>query len=225
MSWGRTFLLAAAAAWLTAASTDASAQYRSSDRQTFDRQRKQYVVRPQKPAAVTARKLPTPVAKPADTAVEQTRVKPSIASPAAPAPATPLTEEQIAAKSAIDELLARDPALSAAKQVPDPALAKAAAAKHNAEERRLAALKAKEEAEAAKRRDREEKNKAREEARTAALKAKYDAAGKNAKPKIEQVKAKPGTAAAATSSAAPGAAVQPPMRMPAPEGPPMARNL
>ena len=84
---------------------------------------------------------------------------------AKPAPVAPLTEEQIAAKAAVDELLARDPALLAAKQTPDPTLARAAAAKHNAQEAKLAALKAQQEVEAARSK---EKNKAREDAKAAA---------------------------------------------------------
>ncbi len=56
---------------------------------------------------------------------------------AKPAPVAPLTEEQIAAKAAVDELLARDPALIAAKQIPAPALVRAAAAKHTRRKRSL----------------------------------------------------------------------------------------
>ncbi len=54
--------------------------------------------------------------------------------------------------------------------------------------------------------------------------SKQDAQAKNAKPKIELTKTK---VAPATVSApqAPGVPVQPVLRMPAPEGPPMARKL
>jgi hypothetical protein len=80
-----------------------------------------------------------------------------------PAPPPPLTEEQLAAKSAVDELLAREPALWAAKDRPDPALAKAAAEKHRQQELQKAKLQAQQEAAAARRQAIAEKTRAREE--------------------------------------------------------------
>ena len=120
-------------------------------------------------------------------------------------------------------MLAREPALVAAKDIPDLTLARAAAAKHNAQEARLAALKAKQEAEAAKRKGLDEKNKAREEARAAAMKPKQNLQA-DGRPKLELGKSNP-EAAKASAPAAASAPVQPLLRMPAPEGPPAPRNL
>ena len=121
-------------------------------------------------------------------------------------------------------MLARDPALNAAKEIPDPKLAKAAAAMHDAQERRLTMLKAKEGVAIAKRRELEEKSKAHEEAKLAALKVKQETQARTAKPKTD-VKPKPSAPPSATIAAAaavPSAATTPSLprppalRMPAP---------
>src|SRR5262249_30406155 len=154
---------------LIAPATKASAQYRYYDRPSYDHrqmpQRPAQSVRPPQTDARSSSKTATaPVApKPAAPINPGTPVKKPVEQVAKPVLVAPLTEEQIAAKAAVDELLAREPALSAAKERPDPALARAAAAKHDAEDRKLAALKAKQEAGAVKLRDMEQKNKAREE--------------------------------------------------------------
>jgi hypothetical protein len=223
MSFRYVLFASSAAISLIVPVTEASAQYRYYDRPSFEhRQRQQrptQVMRPQQADVRSAAKPAVPARKP----VEQAAAQPA---PAAAKPATvaPLTEEQIAAKAAVDELLAREPALVAAKLIPDPALVRAAAAKHSAQEARFAALKARQEAEAAKRREIEEKNKAREEAKAAALKARQDAQAMNGKPKFEPAKSKPAPAAVFVPQA-PSAPVRPVLRMPAPEGLPLARNL
>ena len=210
--------------------TDASAQYRNYDRPAADQQRQQrpaQAVRPQhagRPQQIMQRPQPQRADIRSNTKPVAPANKGPVEQQAKPAPVAPLTEEQIAAKAAVDELLARDPALIAARQTPDPALARAAAARHNAQEAKLAALKAQQEVEVAKRREIEEKNKAREDAKATALKAKQDAQAKNAKPKDELTRNKPALTTASVSQA-PSALVRPVPRMPAPEGPPMARNL
>lgn len=219
MSFKPLIFVSCAAIALVAPISEASAQYRYYDRPSYERQRQpqQRPVQSQRPKPIAASTATKPVAtKPV---AQGSR---SAAHQAKPVPPPPLTEEQLAAKAAVDELLAREPALSAAKTIPDPALVRAAAAKHSAEETKLAALKAKQEAEAAKRREAEAKLRAREEAKAAVLKAKQEAAGKNAKPKVELAKIKAAPLATRETSSAP---VQPALRMPAPEGLPMARNL
>ena len=96
--------------------------------------------------------------------------------------------------------------------------------RHNAQKAKLAALKAQQEVEAVKRREIGEKNKAREEVKAAALKAKQDAQAKNARPKDDLTRNKPAPTTASVSQA-PSAPVQPVLRMPAPEGLPLARRL
>ena len=186
MSLKRMLLASSAAIALIAPATDASAQY--SDRRhcqphatgnAHDRRP------PQRRTPLAA--LPRQIDPRARTPVpRQRRNRPAGRKRLAPlpsrasrscrgrAPSAPLTEEQLAAKAAVDELLAREPALAAAKERPDPALARAAAAKHDARRARLAALKAKEEAAAAKRQEIADKTKARDDAKAAALKAKQD---------------------------------------------------
>lgn len=216
MLFKRVLFASSAAFSLIAPNTQAWAQYRYDDRPALNRptqQRPVHVTQPKQAARPQPALPQSKPAKPASTPVEHR---------ARPAPAVPLTDEQIAAKAAVEALLAREPALNAAKDIPDPALARAAAARHDAQEQKMAALKAQQEVEAARRRELEAKNKAREEAKTAAPKAKHDAQAKNAKPRVEPSKNKP---VAATIAAAPRAAVQPVLRMPAPEGRPLARNL
>jgi hypothetical protein len=218
-----------------AAAADASAQYRN-DRSVTDRQRQ---VRPAQqparatspyaqairtaPAAQQVRPLPrAQAAKPAVNA--QPDSAPVVVAPKPVAkPTPPLTEEQIAAKAAVDELLSRDPVLLAARELPDPRLTRAAAARHDAEERKSALLRAKREADEAKRRELTER-KAREDARLAALKSKPESQAKPAKANSGAPPARP-DANRAAAPAVPAAAVQPPIRMPAPEGLPLARNL
>ena len=177
MSMKRMLLAASAAIALIGPATDASAQ--NYDRQRFDRQKydRQAVALGSPPTPKmhvdSARKAVAPAKRPVEPVEEVVK----------PVPVEPLTEEQIAAKAAVDELLAREPALMAAKNRPDPALAKAAAARHNAQEQKLAALKAKEDAAAAKRKEIADRIKSQEDARAAALKAKPDAQAKSAKPK------------------------------------------
>ncbi len=83
------------------------------------------------------------------------------------APPPPLTEEEIAAKAAVDEILEREPALAAARERPDPRLVRAITAKHDEQERRLAARKLKEESEEARRKKAAEKLKARQHGKAA----------------------------------------------------------
>ena len=186
MLFKRVLFASSAAFSLIAPDTQAWAQYRYDDRPALNRptqQRPVHVTQPKQAARPQPALPQSKPAKPASTPVEHR---------ARPAPAVPLTDEQIAAKAAVEALLAREPALNAAKDIPDPALARAAAARHDAQEQKLAALKAQQEAEAARRRELEAKNKAREEAKTAAPKAKHDAQAKNAKPKVEPVQEQAG---------------------------------
>jgi hypothetical protein len=131
---------------------------------------------------------------------------------------SPLTEEQLAAKLAVDELMARDPALLAARERPDPRLARAAAAKHDAEERKRALLLAKQEADQARRKELAER-KAHEGARLAALRARTDT---QANPTAKPAKSKPqpvapalvNRAAISAPSGAPSRQVRQAPRMP-----------
>lgn len=242
MSWKYVLSASAALALTVAAAADASAQYRN-DRSVFDRQRQvREVQQPARSAAPYAQAIrPAPHARPARPApgVQQPRpvpraqaAKPApIAQPESPPvvaapkpvakPAPPLTEEQIAAKTAVDDLLSRDPVLLAARELPDPRLTRAAAAKHDAEERRNALLRSKREADEARRRELTER-KAREDARLAALKAKPESQAKPAKAKNDTPPPRPETNRASVGGA-PAAAVRP--AMPAAEGAPLARRL
>jgi hypothetical protein len=228
-----------------AAAADASAQYRN-DRSILDRQRQVHQV--QQPArhvgpyAQAIRTVPRAQATRTAPGVQQARPTPPRVQAAKPAPVVqpesppvvvapkpvakptpPLTEEQIAAKAAVDDLLSRDPALLAARELPDPRLIRAAAAKHDADERKAALLKAKREADEAKRRELTER-KAREDARLAALKARPEAQAKPAKAKIDTPPPRPDANRASVSPMHP-VAVRPVVRMPAPDGAPLARNL
>ena len=195
MSLKQVLFASGAAIWLVAPVSEVSAQYRYTDRPTQDRQRQDRQVQPVRSPKVdaVAAKKPVPVVSqpsPAAKAVEVPKPVEVSRPVEKPAP-VPLTDEQLAAKAAVDELLARDPALVAAKEIPDPALYRAAVAKHNAEEARRAALIARQEAESARRKDLDEKNKVRDEAKVAALKNKPDTAPKNAKPKVDTARARP----------------------------------
>lgn len=166
-------------------------------------------------------------ARPAAVAVRPAAVavRPPVETPAkaAPPPPPPLTEEQLAAKAAVDEILAREPALAAAaKERPDPRLVKAAKARHDAHEQKIAGLKVKEEAEAVRRKDREDKNKTRHEARSNdAGRTDIKNAGQKNTP-VPQLKnqavlpkaAKPEPEASRTAVAT--MTPRPPLRMPAP---------
>ena len=228
MLFKRVLFASSAAFSLIAPVTQAWAQYRYDGRPALNRPTQQrpvhvtqpkQAVRPQPAMPQSKQSKQSKPAEPDSTPVEH-RAK--------PAPIVPLTDEQIAAKAAVDALLAREPALNAAKAIPDPALARAAAARHDAQERKLAALKAQQDAEAARRRELEAKNRAREEAKPAAPQAKHDAQARNVKlkmePRVEPTKSKqvPGTVSAPH---APRMPVKPVLRMPAPEGPPLARHL
>ena len=210
MSLKRVLLASGAAIALLAPATDASAQYRYYDQSRLDRHkydRQANVVRLTRAPNVDAGRPPMMATK-----------KPTV-SAGKPAPVAPLSAEQIAAKAAIDELMAREPALAAAKEKPDPKLAKAAAAKHDEQERQLAALKAKQDAEAAKRKEIAAKIKARDEAKAVALKAKQDAQAQNAGSKADArrtdlARNKPHSKTAAASVAAPPP--EPVRRMPTP---------
>ena len=158
----RVLFASSAAFSLIAPVTQAWAQYRYDDRPALNRPTQQRPVHVTQPKQAVRPQPAMPQPKPAEPARQ------SVEHRAKPAPAVPLTDEQIAAKAAVDALLAREPALNAAKAIPDPALARAAAARHDAQERKLAALRAQQDAEAARRRELEAKNKAREEAKTAA---------------------------------------------------------
>lgn len=218
----RVFFASSAAFSLIAPVTQAWAQYRYDDRPALNRPTQQRPVHVTQPKQAVRPQPAMPQPKPAEPARQ------SVEHRAKPAPAVPLTDEQIAAKAAVDALLAREPALNAAKAIPDPALARAAAARHDAQERKLAALRAQQDAEAARRRELEAKNKAREEAKTAAPQAKHDAQARNVKlkvePRVEPTKSKQVPATVSVPHA-PRVPVQPVLRMPAPEGPPLARNL
>jgi hypothetical protein len=134
-----------------------------------------------------------------------------------------LTPEQVAAKVAVDEILEREPSLAAARQRPDPALVRAAITAHNARDARLAALKAKEETDAIKRKEAALQHQARLEANAAALKAKQDAqAAKLAAKKPGALKPKPNDKVAAVpAAAAPQQTVQQPVQQPAQPVPPV----
>jgi hypothetical protein len=227
MSLKRMLLTSSALAALIGPATEALAQSYNYNRQFFEGYRTsagaasrgqpnrsnpvQHSAKPitAKPSAKPAAAQTVHTAKPAPEAA-----KPAFQVKAAP---RPLTDAELAAKTAVDELLAREPALAAAKEKPDPALARAAAAKHDAEERRLAALKAKEEAEAARRQQITEKTKARDDAKAAALKGKHDshkaADLKKSGRDPEPAKSKPDERKAAIAAAIP---VQPIRRMPTP---------
>lgn len=213
-----------------AAATDAFAQYRN-DRSVFDHRQRQVRpsqhVRPAAPSAQATRTAPgAQQGKPAPRA-QAVKPAPSVQPEQAPAvaaapkpvqpkpaPMPPLTDEQMAAKSAVDELLAREPALLAARELPDPRLTRAAAAKHDIEERKAALLRARHEVDEAKRRELTER-KAREDARVAALKAKPESQAKPTKSKSEPVSPKP-EVNRASSGAANVAPVRQVVRMPAP---------
>src|SRR5688500_4972530 len=112
MSFKRVFLASSAIIALIAPATDASPQHEYSGRQKSDRQKYERPastaarsVRAQKAAVVSAR-TPTAIATVSKTASQPVRTAP------------PLTEEEIAAKAAVEELLARDPALAVAKERP-----------------------------------------------------------------------------------------------------------
>ena len=128
-----------------------------------------------------------------------------------PAPPPPLTEEQIAAKAAVDELLAREPALWAAKDRPGPALAKAAAEKHRQQELRKAKLQAQQEAAVARRQAIAEKARAREE-KVAALKARHAAGTKSARNRAAADRPAPAARRVATASVSREPARRPPMQ-------------
>lgn len=236
MSFKRMLLASGTAFVLIAPETVTAQQFGYFD-QRFDRQRYD---RPapranaHRPAAVSAgqsahaqssRKSTTATAKlnqPASKASPAAKPEPPPAAPPAVAAVqphpTPLTEEQIAAKNAVEELLSREPALWAARERPDPALAKAAAEKHRQQELQFAALHAEE----VRRREQAEKTRAREDSKTAALKAKQTAQANKQNPQ-----AKPGkerTDAARSNQPArtvTTAAMSPalPRRMPVPELP------
>ena len=142
MLFKRVLFASSAAFSLIAPNTQAWAQYRYDDRPALNRPTQQRPVHVTQPKQAARPQPALPQSKPASTPVEHR---------ARPAPAVPLTDEQIAAKAAVEALLAREPALNAAKDIPDPALARAAAARHDAQEQKMAALKAQQEVEAARR--------------------------------------------------------------------------
>src|SRR5262245_7294295 len=216
MSMKRMLLAAGGVVILLAPATDASAQYHYYDRQRVDR------LRYDRPVAATRS-----VAKPKTQVMAARTTGPAGTKPAdqaskpAPAP-VPLSPEELAAKAAVDELMAREPALAAAKALPDPRLAKAAAAKHDAEEKRRAALQAKEPAAIVQRKEIADKLKTREEAKVAARKTMPLATPSNSKiASVDLRMAAPNSKKPAAST--PGAAApQPALRMPAPEPLPVA---
>ncbi len=240
MSLKHALLVPGAALIWMAAAADSSAQ--SYDRQRLERQRLQQSYgrpAPQARPVPQARLLPqarsvpqsrpsavTVVAPPSRlnaTGARPIPVTPTrLPEPAKASPPPPLTEAELAAKAEIDELLSREPALAAAKERPDPRVARAAAAKHDAELQRLAALKTRDEADAAKRRDIAEKAKGRDAAKAAAQKSKPDTSGKsvNVRTAAKAETAKPAAAVASPSAPAPAAlpaaAPQPVLRMPTP---------
>lgn len=128
-------------------------------------------------------------------------------------PALPLTEEQLAAKAVVDEILARQPALAAVKERPDPMLARAAAAKHDAQEKSQAARKTKEAAAEAKRTETGDKSRTRQPAKPVRDKAAETAKSRTAK---APVAAGPARAQIASAAARPVVAPQPLRRMPTP---------
>jgi hypothetical protein len=89
----------------------------------------------------------------------------------------PLTEEELAAKAAVDALFEREPSLAKARGMPDPALIREAVRRHAERDVRIAAEQARHAAEEAKRREAEEKNKARQ-ARPATAKVQREMASK-----------------------------------------------
>jgi competence protein ComEA len=207
MSFARMLLASSAAIALIASAADASAQYQYYGRQQFDRQKYE------RPASTAARSVRAPKAAIVASRTPTATVGKPASQPVRTAP-PPLTEEQLAAKAAVEELLGRDPALAAAKERPDPKLAQAAAARHKAEEQRLAAVRAKEEAAAAKRKGAAGKVKPREDAKVVAN-ATQDAQSNStaAKPHTNKSKADSKRLAA---SATPLAPAQPLRRMPTP---------
>jgi hypothetical protein len=236
MSLKQVLFASGAAIWLVAPVTEVSAQYRYTDRPAVDRQRQDRQVQQRSPSSDSTVRKPVTTwavqqdarssltAKPVEAPRSvETRpvdtVRPvEIAKPVEkPAPSAGLTEEQLAAKAAVDELLARDPALVAAKEIPDPALYRAAVAKHNAEDAR----KARQEADAARRKEMEARNKARDEAKVAALKGKQDTTSKNAKPPAQTRQ----DTSRVLAAAPPRAPVRPIATMPSRNGHPLARNL
>ena len=128
-----------------------------------------------------------------------------------PAPPPPLTEEQIAAKAAVHELLGREPALWAAKDRPDPALAKAAAEKHRQQELQTAKLQALQKAAAARQQAIAEKNRAREE-KAAALKARHAAGARSATQRTAAARSAPAARRGATAPVSREPARRPPMQ-------------
>jgi hypothetical protein len=224
MSWKRLLLASSAVIALVSPSTDVSAQYYyySLDQQgrpKYDRQAKPArLARPQHPNTASAKKTIPASKRPADVSARQTPAS-EPAPPQTverivvqPARAAPVSEEEAAAKAAIDELIARDPALAAVREKPDPALAKAAAAKHRDQELKLVALKTKKEAAAAKHKEIADKTKAREDAKAAAIKAKQDA---QVKVRLAIPEANIGKLDSRKSTSAVSAA--PAQRMPVPE--------
>lgn len=212
MSLKHALLASGAALALIGSAADASAQYY--DRQRFERQRVyQNYGRPQVRPAAANRSNPSPSsagsARPVASVGKPTAIAPrgSERESAKPVSAPrPLTEAELAAKAEVDEILSREPALAAAKDRPDLRLARAAAARHDAEVQRLAVLKARDEAEAAKRRQAAEKAKVREDAKAATQQSRPD------KQATTLATAKPATA----TVSAPAPASQPVLRMPTP---------
>ncbi len=249
MSLQRALIAFGATMALFGSVADASAQY--TDRQRLERQRihpsaarpvmqarpvvqSRSVVQP-RPAAVTTTAIQSirpnaAVARPATVAAKPPAAEAIKAAPPPPPP-VPLTEEQLAAKAAVEELLSREPALAAAKERPDPQLSKVAKARHDAHEQKLSALKVKEVAEAARRKELEDKNKMRtdmkrDDIKNASHKSKIGPQPKNAaaspkatKPEPEAKKTTVATmtpAPALSPAPAPAAPAQPLLRMPAP---------
>lgn len=235
MSLQRLLLASGAALALIAPDTVAAQQFgyfdQRNDRQRYDRRvSQQNLTRPASNASTQAQ----PSRKPAVAAATPTRpalkaaptqdntTKPEVAAaPARPVTPAPLTEEQIAAKAAVDELLSREPTLWAAKERPDPALARAAAEKHRQRDLQLAALKVREEAEEARRREQAEKTRARDE-KTAATKTKQNPQANKQQPqakptkeRTDAVKSNPPPRTVAAAAVAP----EPARRMPIPELP------
>jgi hypothetical protein len=209
MSFKRVLLVSSAVIALIAPATDASAQHQFYSRQKLDRQKYERPA-PATATSVRAQKAPVVAARAPIAAVS----KPA-SQPVRTAPPPPLTEEQLAAKTAVEELLARDPALAAVKERPDPKLAQAAAARHDAEERKLAVARARENVAAAMRKGTPDKAKAREDVKAGAIEARRDAQAKPSTVKSPAHKGKPESKklAAAVTMAAPA---QPLRRMPTP---------
>ena len=211
MSMKRMLFATSAVIALIAAATDASAQYRYYERQTLDRQRYQRPIATTK--SVRAPKADTMAARTAAPAVK----KPADQTPKrAPAPAAPLSAEELAAKAAVDELMAREPALAAARERPDPKLAREAAARHDAEEKRRAALQARQETAAAKHKAIADKIKTRDNAKGTPIRAKQEAPPKYELANVEPNKVK----LDGRGPAAPVKATQAVLRMPTPDAVP-----